>query len=142
MARSRNKNKDASKKKEADPTRWTHAVFAIFGFMGAWVLAHAVEDAWAAIFSFYPQIGRPNPNYSKFIGVGLGLAGTIWAWRKEDYFKFITEVVKEVSQVTWPTRSEVRAATIVVVVITLICSCLLFAMDQFWRASTDWLYTL
>jgi len=42
--------------------------------------------------------------------------------------------------VTWPTRVETRAATVVVVVITLICSALLSGMDFFWSGVTDWLY--
>ena len=48
----------------------------------------------------------------------------------------------EVSQVTWPTRAETRAATIVVVVLTIVCSILLAIMDLFWSNVTDWLYSL
>ena len=48
----------------------------------------------------------------------------------------------EVSQIVWPTRSETRAATIVVITITLISSGLLWTMDLFWATVTDRLYNL
>ena len=48
----------------------------------------------------------------------------------------------EVSQVTWPTRAETRAATSVVIVLTIICSIILAIMDLFWSNVTDWLYSL
>ena len=43
---------------------------------------------------------------------------------------------------TWPTRAETRVATIVVVVLTLVCSVILAMMDLFWSNVTDWLYAL
>ena len=57
-------------------------------------------------------------------------------------FEFVSEVVVEVSQVTWPTRAETRAATVVVIVISLICSGLLWFMDVTWNKVTDFLYAL
>ena len=134
------KKKGGAKKRESDPSRWAHLIFVLGGFMGAWVLAHAIEDIWAIIWSYYPQIGRANAMYSNIAGIVIALGGTIYAWRRQDYFKFCTEVVVEISQVTWPTRSEIRAATVVVIVITLICSFLLFGMDQLWSTATNLLY--
>jgi preprotein translocase subunit SecE len=126
--------------REFDPSRWAHLCFALGGFMGAWVFANLVEDTWAIIWSYYPQIGRPVPITANSIGIGIGLLGTILAWRRKAWFDFVNEVAIEVSQVTWPTRAETRAATIVVIVITLICSVLLSGMDLFWSGVTDWLY--
>ena len=70
----------------------------------------------------------------------VAVAGTLWAWRKPQWFKFCTEVVVEVSQITWPTKPEIRIATIVVIVITLIASGILAAMDTVWSEVTDLLY--
>ena len=67
---------------------------------------------------------------------------TFWAWRKEDYFKFVSEVATEVSQIVWPTKAETKQAVIVVIVITLICSGLLSVMDLVWSNFTDYLYAL
>ena len=135
----RNKRKEAIQR-ELDPSRWAHLIFALGGFIGAWVLSNAIDDVWNIIWSYWPQIGRPNPLTSNIIGISVAVAGAIYAWRKERWFKFTTEVVVEISQVTWPTKAETRAATVVVIVMTLICSVILFGMDQMWSNVTDLLY--
>jgi preprotein translocase SecE subunit len=107
------------------------------------IFSYLVEDLWSLAWSRYPQaLMRPQGLYANMIGVVLGLGLGIWGWRKDKYFKFVCEVATEVSQVVWPTRAEVRAATMVVVVITLICSTILFGMDQVWSLATDYLYGL
>jgi preprotein translocase subunit SecE len=141
MARSRTR-KPAGKSKDLDPSRWTHAIFVLAGFLTAWVMVHFVDDMWAFVGSYMPEIGRPQSWMSTGIGLVVALGLTIWGWRKEKYFQFVNEVVVEVSQVTWPTRAETRAATVVVIVISLICSCLLWVMDVFWNSVTDYLYAL
>jgi preprotein translocase subunit SecE len=79
---------------------------------------------------------------SAAIGLVVGVGLIVWLWTRERYFKFISDVAVEVSQIVWPTRAETRAATVVVIIITLICSGILFAMDTFWSHTTDWLYGL
>jgi preprotein translocase subunit SecE len=85
-------------------------------------------------------VPRQDDLMSNYAGIGLAAAGTLYAWRRKDWFQFCTEVVSEIAQVTWPTRAETRAATIVVIIMTLICSVILLGMDQLWKMITDWLY--
>ena len=137
------KRKKAAGKQEFDSSRWTHAIFAAFAFMAAWMFVHLIEDVWAWTWSEWPQaIPRPIDLWAKGAGIIIGIALVVWGWTREKYFKFVSEVVVEVSQIIWPTRAETRAATIVVVVITLICSGILALMDLFWSRVTDWLYAL
>ena len=138
MARSKRSNKKVTS--SGDPRRWAYLIFVLGGFMGAWVLSHFIEDMWAVIWSWQPQIRRPDALWSNLAGITIAVLGTIYALRKERWFKFSIEVIEEISQVTWPTRSETRAATIVVIVITLICSIILWVMDQTWSTVTNWLY--
>lgn len=140
MARTKRQPK-AGLKRDLDPSRWAHLIFVLGGFMGAWVLSWAIEDIWDIVWSIWPQtVGRPDTMMSNLAGIGIAVLGTAYAWRRKDWFKFCTEVVIEISQVTWPTRSETRAATVVVIVMTFISSGLLAAMDQLWRAFTNLLY--
>lgn len=136
----RKKRKAAPLRREFDPSRWAHLIFVLGGFVAAWVLMNAIEDGWALLWDFYPQVGRPNELLAQLVAIGIALVGTLLAWRRRDWFKFTTEVVVEISQVTWPTRAEIRSATIIVIVMTLICSLLLFGMDQVWSNVTDLLY--
>jgi preprotein translocase subunit SecE len=128
-------------KREMDPRRWAYLIFALGGFMAAWVLSHVIEEGWDMMWSAWPdRVPRASVFYSNVAGIGVAVIGTLVALRKEAWFRFSTEVVIEISQVTWPTRAETRAATVVVIVMTLICSGLLFGMDQVWSNVTDLLY--
>jgi preprotein translocase subunit SecE len=145
MARKRNKPGGAggSGSREFDPSRWAHAVFAVFAGIAAWMFGHLVEDLWGFSWARWPlYIGRPNEYWAQAIGAIIGISAMVWVWSRERYFKFIAETSTEVSQIIWPTRAETRAATIVVIVITLICACILSLMDAFWSRVTDWLYSL
>ncbi len=141
MARSNKRKAKVGVARDLDPSRWAHLIFVLGGFMGAWVLANMVFAAWDMIWAYWPQsVSRASEMTSNLIGIGLALLGTIYAWRRKDWFKFCTEVVVEISQVTWPTRSETRAATVVVIVMTLISSTILWGMDRLWSTITNWLY--
>ena len=142
MARARTRNKQGGPK-EFDASRWTHAVFAVFAGIAAWMFSHLVEDLWGMLWSYWPQyIDRPSEYLAQGIGATIGIAVMIWVWSREEYFKFVAQTAEEVSQIIWPTRAETRAATIVVIVITLICAGILSLMDAFWSRFTDWLYAL
>lgn len=136
------RRKKTAVSKELDPSRWAHAIFAVLGFIAAWMLTNFIEDAWAITWSYWPTISRPDRVVANGIGIGIALVATVLAWRRRDWFQFVTEVVIEVSQVTWPSRAETRAATIVVIVMTFICSVILFAMDSVWSTFTDLLYDI
>jgi preprotein translocase subunit SecE len=141
MARTRRKKQKTAIQRELDPRRWAYLIFVLAGFLGAWVLGNLIDDGWALIWAYWPQyVGRPSPFWANMAGIAIAIAATLWAVRKAHWFKFTTEVVVEISQVTWPTRAETRAATIVVIIITLICSGLLATMDVFWSEFTDLLY--
>lgn len=142
MGRARKRKKQGGPR-EFDASRWAHAIFALFAGISAWMFSHLVEDVWGVLWARWPQhIGRPSELWAQAIGVTIGIGIIVWIWSRERYFTFICETSTEVSQIIWPTRAETRAATVVVVVITLICSGILALMDAFWSRLTDWLYAL
>lgn len=61
-------------------------------------------------------------------------------YRNETAYGFCDDVAGELKKVTWPTSKEVRASTIVVVVVTLIAAVILGAMDFGWGRITEWFY--
>ena len=100
---------------------------------------HGTPDDWLErnVYARYSWQG-----VGLMLAIDLALFGAILAWRNKRWFTFVSEVAVEVSQVTWPTKVETRVATIVVVVLTIICSVILAMMDLFWSNVTDWLYAL
>lgn len=140
MARTRRRKRNTSAAREFDPARWAHLVFVLGGFLAVWVLSNFIESIWAFVWSYQPRLPRANPLTANLIAIVVALVATALAWRNKRWFKFVTEVVVEVSQVVWPTRPELRANTIVVISLTLIASVLLFGMDQLWSQFTGLLY--
>jgi preprotein translocase subunit SecE len=140
MSRARRVKRKSSQAREFDPSRWAHLIFVLGAFVGAWVLTNLIEDSWHVVFSYWPQVGRPQELTANMAGIGIALLATIIVWRNKRYFQYTVEVVTEVSQVTWPTKAEVRVATVVVIVMTLICSVILAGIDTVWSKATDLLY--
>jgi len=54
--------------------------------------------------------------------------------------RFLTEVRAELSRVTWPTRREVWATTIVVIVISMIIGVYLYLVDLSLSALVAWVF--
>ncbi len=48
---------------------------------------------------------------------------------KEKLLNFVTDVVREMKKVTWPTKEELRESTMVVVVVCLIISAFVYVVD-------------
>ncbi len=141
MSSARRPKRKTTQARQSDPARWAHLIFVLGGFLGAWVLTNFIEEGWDILFTTaWPALGRPNPLSANIFGIGIAIAATLFAWRRRAWFQYATEVVTEVAQVSWPTRAEVRVATIVVIVMTLICSAILFTIDTVWSNVTDLLY--
>ena len=51
-----------------------------------------------------------------------------------------TEIVNELAKVTWPTRKELSASTVVVIILSVIASIILGLFDFFWSWATDLIY--
>lgn len=61
-------------------------------------------------------------------------------YRNDRVFTLANEVSAELSKVTWPTPKEVRAATIVVVVMALLSAFILGFFDLVWSNLTEVVY--
>ena len=54
--------------------------------------------------------------------------------------RFLVEVRSELGRVTWPTRREVYATTIVVILTSLVFGIYLFAVDLGLSRTVDWVF--
>ena len=75
--------------------------------------------------------------WSSFIGLGLTAAGAIYVWMTPKTKEVSFEIVAELRKVSWPGWPETRAATIAVIVASLIAAALLGVFDVFWQFLTD-----
>ena len=54
--------------------------------------------------------------------------------------RYFEESYSELKKVTWPTRKETSAATVVVMITVLIAAVILWAFDLFWIKITGMIY--
>jgi len=104
-----------------------------------------LEHLLAAIFSMWgvtqplttPRFGSDSWTYSSLIGLALSFGTALYLWKRTDTREGSFEIVNELRKVTWPSLVETRAATIAVIVASLVAAVLLGLFDVFWQFLTD-----
>jgi preprotein translocase SecE subunit len=81
---------------------------------------------------------------SEAVASGIALVATVVAitvlYRNDRVYGFVNEVAAELKKVTWPTSKEVRSATTVVILISIIAAVILFTFDMAWSSLTELIY--
>jgi preprotein translocase subunit SecE len=83
-----------------------------------------------------------EPDTTLVTGLSAVVAGlTAWrVYRNARVHEGTFEVVGELVKVTWPSRKETSASTVVVIITSVIVAVLLGLMDAFWSSVTDFIY--
>jgi preprotein translocase SecE subunit len=112
----------------------------LLGLLAGISLAHGLGWTWVQLgWDDMPMFGMRELPLTRVIATVLGLAAIIFALKHQQTYQLATEVVDELSKVSWPTREETGNATIVVVVTVLLCSVYLGLFDAFWLWVTNWM---
>ena len=113
------------------PNKFVHLTFALAALLAAFVLSRATDWVW----SYFSK-----PNDLVVNGFAILLAGTaaVLMYRDEKVYASVVDVTRELEKVTWPTRKETYAATIVVIVTVLISALILSGFDAIWSFFTNW----
>ena len=97
---------------------------------------------WAAVFlgcytlSVGPLGDSRNPAIHLGIPLALAAVGAWLSYRVINYPRFadfLVSVEAEMAKVSWPGRSELYRATVVVIITMLLLAVLLFAFDYIWQ---------
>ena len=96
----------------------------------------------AAFGSFGPTQPLTRPlagdwTWCTVIGLGIAAAAAFYLWLTPKTHGVSLEIVAELRKVSWPSFAETRAATIAVIVASLIAAVLLGLFDVFWQFLTD-----
>ena len=75
--------------------------------------------------------------WSTVIGLGVAAAVALYLWMAPKTHEVSLEIAGELRKVSWPGFAETRAATIAVIVASLIAAVLLGLFDVFWQFVTD-----
>jgi preprotein translocase subunit SecE len=113
------------------PNKFVHLTFALGGLLAAFLLSRASDWVWS-------YFAKPNDLLINLLAVVVAGTAALVAYRNERVFASIVDVTRELEKVTWPTRKETSAATIVVLVTVLISALILSGFDAIWAFFTNW----
>jgi preprotein translocase subunit SecE len=114
-------------------SRWVQYVFVVVAAIMLWFLDKAGTLVWQ-------NFAEPPTLAISALAAVISISGTIAVYRNERAHDLVTDVVLELSKVSWPTRKETYASTIVVIVTSLIAAAIVGAFDFVWSYFTDLLY--
>ena len=113
------------------PNKVVHLTFALAALLAAFLVSHTVDWAWS-------YFAKPNDLLINAFAILLAGGAAVVAYRNERVYASVVDVTRELEKVTWPTRKETSAATIVVIVTVLIAAAILSMFDAIWSAFTNW----
>ena len=113
------------------PNKFVHLTFAIGGLLAAFVLSRAVDWGWS-------YFAKPNDLIVNGIAIFIAAVAAVTVYRNERAHAAIVEVTRELEKVSWPTRKETSAATVVVLVTVIISALVLSGFDAIWAFFTNW----
>jgi preprotein translocase subunit SecE len=115
--------------------KWTYVMFAVGALILGYLFTKVGDWAW----TFYAN--KPNDLLVSGASFGLAAVAALIALRNERLFTLASEVTTELKKVTWPTRKETFAATIVVIVTVIVSAAFLGIFDNIWRVVTEAVFT-
>jgi preprotein translocase subunit SecE len=113
------------------PNKFVHLVFALAALLAAFIISKITDFTWS-------YFAKPNDLIVNAIALLVAGTAAVVAYRNEQVFASVVEVTRELEKVTWPTRKETSAATIVVIVTVLISALILSSFDVLWSKLTSW----
>jgi preprotein translocase subunit SecE len=114
------------------PNKLVHLMFATGCLLAAFLLSKTGDWVWS-------YFAKPNDMLINGAALLLAAAAAIVAYKNERVFSAAVEVTRELEKVTWPTRKETYAATVVVIVTVAIAAVVLVMFDAIWSNLASWI---
>jgi len=83
---------------------------------------------------------HPNEFVINGISAVIALVAGIVLYKNDRVYTLANDVASELKKVTWPTKKETQAATLVVIVTVIVAAIILGIFDAVWSALTDTIY--
>ena len=117
--------------------RYRTITYLTFGMAMVWLCSKMSASALAFASPRADRILVGNLHISGGLGFVLGIGVTWFAWSNARSHQWVTEVVTELSKVTWPSKDETRKSMWVVIGFSVMTAVLLAAFDFVWKFATD-----
>jgi preprotein translocase SecE subunit len=113
--------------------RWVQLAFMAFGLTLFWILDKLITIGW-------DKFREPLPVVVSLVSAALATGATIVLYKHPTVSRVSNEIVGELAKVSWPSRDEIQAATIIVIITSIIASIIVGAFDAAWSSLTDLIY--
>ena len=119
---------------ENAPNKPVHLMYLVGVVVLFYLLQWSIDWVWG-YFATPPS----EFNISLAAAVIACVTGIVM-YRSDKYYTLANEVSSELKKVTWPSAKEVRTATVIVVIMTIISAGILFSFDLVWSSLTELVY--
>jgi preprotein translocase subunit SecE len=113
--------------------RWVQYVFVLIAAFVLWLVDKLVLLLWSTW-------DEPNEVVATVVSAAIAVGTALVLYRTEKSHRLVVDVISELSKVTWPSRKETYASTLVVIVTSIIAAAIIGSFDFVWSAITDLLY--
>jgi len=119
---------------ENAPNKPVHLIYLCGAVLLFYLLQWSIDWVWG-------YFGTSPSEFKMSLIAAIGaVALGVSLYRNDRVYHLANEVSSELKKVTWPTAKEVRAATIVVIVMAVTSAVILFLFDLVWSGLTDLVY--
>jgi preprotein translocase subunit SecE len=119
---------------ENAPNKPVHLMYLVGVVVLFYISQWTIDWIWGAFFS-----APSDFTVSLIAGVIAAVVG-ISMYRSDRIYHLANEVATELKKVTWPTAKETRAATIVVIIMSILSAVILGLFDLLWSNLTNLVY--
>jgi preprotein translocase subunit SecE len=121
---------------ENAPNKPVHLIYLCGGVLLFFVLQWTIDWLWGYVIPWW----SPTEITTSIVSFSLVLISGIVLYRDDRAYGMVNDIANELKKVTWPTAKEVRAATIVVIVMSIISAIILGFFDFVWANLTELVY--
>jgi preprotein translocase subunit SecE len=119
---------------ENAPNKPVHLIYLVGAVLLFYLLQWSIDWVWGYFAT------PPSEFTQSLIAAVAAVTIGITLYRNDRIYHLANEVSSELKKVTWPTAKEVRSATAIVIVMTLISAVILGAFDFIWSNLTELIY--
>jgi preprotein translocase subunit SecE len=120
---------------ENAPNKPVHLMYLVGTVILFYLLQWSIDWVWG-----FFTVATPSDFKITLLAAIIAAVAGIVAYKNDRLYHLANEVASELKKVTWPTAKEVRGATVVVIVMSLISALVLFGFDLMWSSLTDLIY--
>lgn len=119
-------------------SRYVNLFYALCFITAVVVFDKLAKQIWEAVETL-PDVSIVGNTITLtgVLAVVIAAGLVFWAYNREDYRTYVSEVIMELKKVTWPTFEQTKRSTLIVGGFTVVVSLYLFGMDSIWRYLTD-----